>query len=77
MASSLFKSAWAMPVSGTRTANSINVRIMTRFISYPPFLPHLGWPIGRWSCFVFVRCAGFPWSRRIHEAAPRTSRRGR
>ena len=23
-----------------------------------------------------MRCAGFPWSRRIHEAAPRTSRKG-
>jgi hypothetical protein len=72
MASSLFKSAWAMPVSGTRTANSINVRIMTRFISYPPFLPPLRWRIGRRGCFVFVLCAGLPWSRRIHEAARRT-----
>src|SRR6267142_1118005 len=38
MASSLFRSAWATPISGTVTASSINARIMKRFIAwFPPF----------------------------------------
>jgi len=42
MASSLFKSAWATPISGTVTANSISARIINRFIiSYPPLTSHL------------------------------------
>ena len=58
MASSLFKSAWAIPVSGTRTANSISARIMTRFISYPSFLSPLRWRNRRRGCVAFVRTAG-------------------
>src|SRR5207302_7035990 len=55
MASSLFKSAWATPMSGTRTVTSISARTMARFICYPSLLSQFlgGRPrVGR--CYAFL-----------------------
>src|SRR6267378_1349676 len=60
MASSLFKSAWATPMSGTRTVASISARTMIRFISYPSLLSHFlgGRPRGG-RCYAFLlKCFG-------------------
>src|SRR6266849_3546127 len=60
MASSLFKSAWATLMSGTRTVTSISARTMARFICYPSLLSHfLGGRPRAGRCYEFLlNCPG-------------------